>query len=501
MKMSPLILASTALLCTLIMSTPTSADIFTADRQFNEGEYDAAKQGYLAAAELGNPHAYYQLANIYHKGLGTEKDPINSMLYFYLAAEQKFHNSESVINTILESLPHESKASVKRLLDEHLETHGQVRINEKYFPVVNANALNTQLTFDGEPSLETAFYPEDIEIEDFLPPEMSGVGTFGSDGSDEFVDDSLGLVVSTPKTPFLIIDHDIEPDGSIRYYSEVQKFGYYQPLVEQFKQFGLPVPAFNDAPTHFASRSYLGAAAFNKFTLHQKNEGLYEQVIKNHRKFRQSDDINNRFHLAMLMLNFPWVNQTENEAENILLSLSKLGHSPAMYEYGFKLYREQREIDQAVYWISEASKYGLMRAEYRLAKILQSSPWVTNDETKALYWFESAMAKGNTLARIRAAEILFTTEDETLANYDLAIEYLDVLDEVTPKSPEYYYLNALKYKSGSHRNIKLAVENLETAIRRAQIANWDVSQWQELLRKITTGTIFVTDYEAEVEGG
>ncbi|WP_371193807.1 tetratricopeptide repeat protein [Glaciecola sp. SC05] len=472
-----------------------SADIFLADRQFTEKKYEQAKASYLEAAELGNPHAYYQLANMYFNGLGGDKDPINAMLYFYLAAEQNFHNSEKLITDILASLSPDEKDNVLKILDEYKQSHGKQQILQRYFPIIDKEKQQTLLTFNGEETLKTVFHPEDADMENFMST-FGGDTFFEDDGSSDFAEDSIELLISTPKTPFLILDHDIHTDGSVRYSTQVQKFGLYKPLLEQFALFPLATPEFNGTPVDFASRTYLGAAALNKFALLNENPKIYEQVIRQTRKFKNGKTISDRFNLAILMLNFPWVEQTENEAEEILLSLSKQGHSPAMYEYGFKLYREQRDIEQAIFWISEASKYGLVRAEYRLAKILQSSPWVINDEKKALFWFESAMEKGEISARIRATDILFTSTDESIQSYDLAVEYLKVLEEFGIDDPEYHYLTALKFKQGEHRNIKLAVENLEKAIFRGQLNNWDVSAWQDLLRDITTGKIFVTDFES-----
>ncbi len=114
----------------------------------------------------------------------------------------------------------------------------------------------------------------------------------------------------------------------------------------------------------------------------------------------------------MALLNFPWLSQKEGEAEERLLALSIAGHPGAMYEYGMLLYREQRDIPVAIQWISQSSKYGLARAEYRLGKILTSSPWVEHDEEKALFWFESAMTKAHLPSAIRAIDIKLNATDK-----------------------------------------------------------------------------------------
>lgn len=482
----------------LLFFLPTFAkgtDIFLADKYFTEQKYALAKKEYLASAKVGNPHAYYQLGNMYHKGLGGEKDAVNAMLYFYLAAEQKFHNSEQIITNILESLPKENQHSILQVLEDYKKSHGIENIITQYFPVLETGDPIETIKFNGEATRKTVYHPQDIELDDYQPNTFGGDLSFDASSDEAFSDDSIELVRSTPRTPFLIIDHDIASDGSIRYTSEVQKFGHYQPLIEQFILFPIEVPMHGEQAVDFASRTYLGAAAFNKFALIRENEKMYEQVVRQTRKFRKGGTVNDQFNLAMLMLNFPWIEQENTEAEQILLRLSETGHSPAMYEYGFKLYREQRDLAQAIHWLSEASKYGLVRAEYRLAKILQTSPWVIKDEKKALFWFESAMSKGDIESHIAAVDILFNSKNKEVANYDKAVKYLLALTETANNDPRYNYLLALKYRTGANRNIKLAVENLETAILRGQMKNWDVSSWQDLLTRITTGNIFVTDYE------
>jgi len=164
----------------------SAIDIFAADKDYTQGNYEQAKQQYLAAAEVGNPHAYYQLGNMYFKGLGGEQDVINALLYFYLAAEQKFHNSEALITKILDSIPADNRTVVMTLLEEHKKTHGKQQIIAKYFPILNENNLQTKITFDGEPSLKTVYLPDDVDLQDFLPE--TDLNTLDIDDSEAFSD-------------------------------------------------------------------------------------------------------------------------------------------------------------------------------------------------------------------------------------------------------------------------------------------------------------------------
>ena len=159
------------LFLTLVILVPTtvkSANIFVSDRQFTEKNYGQAMQGYKLAAKVGNPHAYYQLGNMYYQGLGTEQDIVNALINFSLAGEQDFHNAQEVMDKLLNALSPESKKEVTNLLTEHLASHGQESINKKYFPVINYENLATKFTFDGSVELQTVFYPEDIDMDEDL---------------------------------------------------------------------------------------------------------------------------------------------------------------------------------------------------------------------------------------------------------------------------------------------------------------------------------------------
>lgn len=476
-------------LLTLLQSTSAlSADIFKADKFYKAGQYTEAKQEYLAAAELGNPHAYYQLATMSFQGLGSQQDLVDAMVYFSLAAEDKFHNSEQIVNNILANLSAESTSAYQAMMTEYKNNHGKAIIDGKFFPELNTTALKTKVKFEGKTALEKKYYSDDVSYHSLVTPQFYNSGGYGSGG----VEDSL--VIQHSKEPFLILDIDVSPDGSIRNYSEVQKFGnssVAKRLMNEFTLFPIEKPDYQGKSVDFVHRVYLGTAKDSKFTLVEDDNPLYREVILAKRKLKDSKNINDQYQYAMALMNFTWLSQEEGEAEQRLLELAKLGHPGAMYEYGLKLYREQRNMDDAIHWISKASTYGLTRAEYRLAKILQSSPWVKNDEQKALYWYQAAMEGGHQTSALRVAEIKLTALDQSLRDIEGASKILAEVARKQNNNPEYYYLLALAQKDSDNRDFTQVVENLETAISKGQRANWDVSEWQELLDRITTGNVTI----------
>lgn len=462
-----------------------SADLLKANTDFKNKDYAQATTAYLEGAELGSAHAYYQLGVIHSMGLGTPKDPVNALIYFYLAAQQNYHNASSLLYKMLSNLDTEQQQSIKALLKNYESQ--QAEIQEKYFPVINQNNLAFKVTFNGKAALEHKVYSEDLQTDSTFDE-----FDISSGGFDDEEDDSTTSIISSKK-PILIVEHDVGSDGSIRNILDIQKRGATIKYREAYKLFPLAKPEFKGMPVEFIHRAYIGAAVYDGFDIREEYPALHRELRMLLKKGTDDNTLVEQYNYAMALLNFPWLATEPDQAEFALKKLSKKGHPSAMYEYGLKLYREQKNIPQAIHWISEASKFGLARAEYRLAKILQTSPWVMADDSKALFWYESAMEKGHAASTLRATEIKLTSKDLSLRDVNGAIEYLAQVKDSQTANPEYFHLLALSYKDRKQRDFKLVVENLETAIRIANRANWDVSEWEDLLATLTTGRVSITE--------
>lgn len=195
----------------------------------------------------------------------------------------------------------------------------------------------------------------------------------------------------------------------------------------------------------------------------------------------------------MALQSFTWLTQEEGKVEQRLQDLSKQGHPLAMLEYGLKLYREQKDIPKAIEWISLAGSYGVSRAEYRLGKLLTTSPWVTYDEKKALFWFESTVKKGHIPATLKTIELKLTANDKSLHDQDRAEVLLERIAAAQTANPEYFYLLALSHKNRENRDYTQVISNLEKAIFMGQTKNWNVEEWQDLLAKLTRGNVYISD--------
>jgi TPR repeat protein len=491
------------------LSFISSANVFKADQFFKDKQYDLAEQEYSKSASVGSPHAYYQLGTMYYKGLGVNKNELKALFWLSLAAEQNFGDSQSAVKNILQGLPATQETEIKRLLTDFKESHGKDVIEHTYFPQINTKNLTKQITFGGEGQLENIYQDPEMfsEISNDLfsdDPFESGSSSFDDELSDAFgsgtgSNDPAVLLGRRPpidftKRPyFLIVDHDVGKDGSFRNISSVQSIGYTRKGLDQIKRNTLAQPTFEEKRVEFFGRTYLGTATYNKFRMREANEPLYNRLKRLAKKLKVSSELEDQFQYAMALTSFTWLPQEKDEANNILKKLANNGHPKAQFEYGYMLYREQKDVLEAIHWISESSKYGYAKAEYVLAKILQSSPWVVKDELKALFWYESAMEKKHIGATLKAIEIKLLADNNALHNIPETITLLNELEESESGNPEYNFLLAISHKNREQRDFSQVMKYINRAIDLGSDLNWDVSYWENLRTKWTTGTVHIID--------
>lgn len=475
------------LVAALVMVTPLhlySADLLKANTLFSNQQYAEAFAQYQQGAKLGSAHAYYQLGVMYSKGLGVSIDQLNALIYFSLAAQHNYHDARKVFDTMVSKLPESQKSQVKQLLKDYQLK--QEQITQQYTPVINQANLANKITFAGKPNLESKVYLDDLEDE----LGISQIDLSSIIGDEE--SDSDSSVISV-KEPFLILEHEVARDGSIRNIQEVQKIGSASRFIDAYKLFPLAQPEFNGTHVEFVHRAYIGAAIYDQFKIIEERPQLYREIRRIVKTAQKSQSLQDQHQYAVAMLNFPWLEKEPDQAEKLLKKLALQGHPAAMYDYGLKLYREQKQIPEAIKWITEASKYGLTRAEYRLARLIQTSPWLEHDESKALFWYQLASAKGHATSTLRIADIRMTAKDKNLRDVSSAIEHLQRIKDVAQNNPEYFYVLALTYKDRKNRDFKQVVENLEQAIRMARRGNWDVTAWEGLLAELTTGRVTIRE--------
>ena len=520
--------AALILLATLLMKigTATAADVFTADAFYQQQNYEKALLAYLAAAETGSPHAYYQLGTLYYKGQGTTANNIDALLWFSLAAEHQFNDAENIVNQLLDSMDEKNKTNIRLLMARFIKKYGKELVEKQYLPELIKTNLDKKVTFGG---IGKNVNNHDVSNELFGLKTIHNLSDFtlGDDYNNSF-DNSFdspfidsfefeeagenGSVVeefgdvqgSQPQKrnpldlPYLaVIDYEVAPDGSLRNIMEEYsqgRAGNIKTAIYNYSLYNFPKPTFEGERIKFIHRGYLGIARYKSAQARDKYKDLYAWVRSTNKKLEKENTHQSKYKRAMLLLYYPWLPQVEGLAVSILKTLSEEGYVNSQYQYGLYLYREQVDVEQGIKWLSLASQFGLAKAQYALAGILQESPWVVSDELKAMFWYEKAAQKAQPNALLKLAELKLIAKDETLRDQTEAINILNTIKQAQYNNPEYHYLVAISHLNGEYRDMPKVISNLRQAISRGNTLNWDVSVWENQLARWTKGSVTITEW-------
>lgn len=424
------------------------------------------------------------------------------MVWFSLAAERHYDNAAEIVETLMASIPVQQQARMQSYILAFQKRFGQSSVNAKYFPELNKQNLSARISFAGETELSGEYTSLDDDMgvfsSDISSQESAIDASFGDDGDDEFGEDSFDPFAAASgstddelfnKPYFLVVDYDIAPDGSRRDFVTVQSIGSRKKNLYDLATTSLPQPQFNGENVHFVNRSSLGIANYDKYRIRESHGHIYTRIRRLERKLQESDKPHDKYQYATLLMNFTWLAREADQVDNLLKSAAEAGHGQAQFEYGLKLYREQKDPEQALYWIAQASKEGITQAEYRLGRIFLDSPWVIADEEKALYWLAAAAEKEHTAAIRKVAELKLLAKNKSLHDIEGAIKHLEQIAETQDENPQYHYLQEMAHIKMQPRQLSRSVFYIREAIDLGEDYHWDVTPWQQLLAKWTSGGI------------
>jgi TPR repeat protein len=80
----------------LLVHAVDGADLESAQRAFDVGDYGTAHRDWLALAQSGDPQAQFSLGLLYSNGLGVEPNPVEAARWFRLSARSRFPEADSI---------------------------------------------------------------------------------------------------------------------------------------------------------------------------------------------------------------------------------------------------------------------------------------------------------------------------------------------------------------------------------------------------------------------
>jgi len=469
-----------------------AASLKQADSYFESHQYDLALNEYLSIADTKAPKVYYQLGVMHYKGFGTEADSFKALVWFSMAAEHNYDNSVEIVENLIANVQPEEKSQITELINTSKTSFTKQVIYRKFQPDLNRKNLKQKIEFGEFTNISDVEIHTNDGIDDAL---LFSAGGAPAGGGDPFDETGMVMVDSTsdqgefyvPEPYFLIADYDIASDGSIRNITQVKTSGIVDSAVFDLTMNILPRPTFNDKNVHFINRTYLGIAQYNRFRMRRDYYSFYKNIKRLAKTLSESDLAKDQYSYGMALMNFPWLTQEDGDVEKLLKRAAENGYMQAKYEYGLKLYRDQKEIEQAIYWLYEAAQGDLSQAQYRLARVLLDSPWVIKDEKKALFWLGEAGNQGHVFAKQKSAEIKTLSADKEIQDIQGAISILSEIAEQQEEDPTYQYLQAMVHAKKENRELATAVKYIRSAIKSGNGLNWDVTPWQAQLKKWTSG--------------
>lgn len=452
-----------------------------ADEQFASENYEFAMDAYWELAAADNPKAYYQLGVMHYRGLGIPADELKALIWFSLAAEHQYRNAQELVDKLTREMNPSHLEGIEVLVQRAKSDATDQLLFKQNRPLINVAGLTTPIRFADYENLEA------VELQLNLTDEYSNFGLVYSGPEDPLQgfngDNSMGanedLFTGFPF--FLVAEYDVATDGSVRNITELQSGGSIEAGVRDLSLNTMPVPTFDGAPVHFFSRAYMGIANYNKHRIRNEYRFFYRNVKDLVEKHRQTDSAEGRYNLAMVLMYFPWVDREPGLVDAVLKSAAEEGHPLAMYEYGAKQYREQRDPGQAINWIYQAAKKGVTSAKYRLGRLLTDSPWVVADEGKALFWLGEAASEGHVAAQLKQADLKLFARDAKHIDVIGAVELLASTAATQMDNPEYQYLKAMTHFKKQPREMPKTFLHIRRAIGLGRDLNWDVSEWESLL--------------------
>jgi TPR repeat protein len=467
-----------------------------ADSYYDKQQYDLALNEYLKAAADNEGKAFYQLGVIYYRGLGVKADSIKALVWFSLAAKYNFGDAKDVVENLFKHANEADKNKLNRQVNIVKNKLKKNALYLDYMPEINVLTLNSKVRFGDEDELDPADLLKEREsfginmfgVDNNASASISSDGAYGAPSAGVDVNSGI-LNVGAASSFYLIAEYDIAPDGSIRNVIAKDSTGNEESdhALYDLRRSNIENPTLLENQAHFAGISYRGIASFNKYRMKKRFSYLYKTVRRQRTALQESDDPIDSYKYAMLLQKFPWLAYNNEQAMETLKQAAEYGYALAEYQYGLKLYQQQTDPKQAIFWIAQAAKDGVQQAQYRLGDLLKNSPWIIQDEKKAIFWFDEAARQGHVIAKQKAAEIKILTDNEQLKDIAGGALSLAEIEQQQKEDPQYHYLQAMAHAQMQNRDLSKAVKYIRRAISYGKSLNWDVSGWKEQLKNWTSG--------------
>lgn len=427
-------------------SSAAYADLVSAQRAFQKGDYEQAFNDYRDLAQLGQPQAQYNLAIMYAKGLGVRQSELNAYAWASLAADNGDPNGKQLAETLRPDLAPGSE----KIADETRSQYGRQALDQRLMPAIENDAIADALEKKRcrPRSLFNPGYPDEARRKG-IQGEISVEYTVHPDGSAR----NPRIVYEVPREVF---------ESAVRKSVLRSRFATAPP---------------DSKPTH--------CTMYYRFVESQLSAGDYPKLkdfVQKTYVSAQAGDPNAELLYGMLLTGVPQLQKPRAAALPWFLRAAQSGSAVAQYQVGYSLLKGwgcHCEENKGSEWMRRAAQQDEPDAQVALAEYaLREKP---SEETvkQARMWLQRAAASGSRDGKLYLAALLAAAPYGDVRDASAARRLIDEVFAGVDDDPTAFEIRAAA--AANSGDFGQAVNAEETAINRAGHLSWDLTPLRERL--------------------
>lgn len=431
-------------LTSLLSSTAAWADLTSAEQAYVKGDFAAAFQQFKELAELGQPHAQFNLAVMYARGEGVTASNTNAHAWASLAAQ----NGEARGKGLADKLEPMLTPTSMRFSSDLQAQFGQAKLNERLLPQV----LHGKEYVDRDPPRPLKPYVP------AYPPDAQRKGVQGE----------------------TYVEFIVAPDGHPRLPRILYSLpsGYFEAFVRESVMRSTYLPARINGEPISASTSMLYNFVMSSVTIH--DYGTLEARVNDTKLKAEAGDPSAQMLYGMMLAGLPQLKQTYDKALPWFLKAAQAGAPYAQYQIGTGLLNGrgcQCDNIKGEIWLEKAAQADQSDAQISLAEYLLKGKPSSEALQGAMIWLERSVKQSNVSAKLLLSSILAANPFADIRDPARALALTDGMQRVYKEDPSYWEIRAAAFASRADYNA--AIKTQSQALNEATRLEWDLAPLQQ----------------------
>ncbi|MCB1594908.1 MAG: SEL1-like repeat protein [Xanthomonadales bacterium] len=446
------------------ISSTVNADFISAIKNYDEKNYKLAFDEFLVLAQLGNIKAQHNIAVLYYNGEGINKD-LELAYAWSVISDSNNDKYKDFTQTIKNKLTKEQIKSAEIIAIEYWDKYSF----EKSKLLLAPSSKKTDTNKDKTNSLNERFEPVKQPTPSY-PKKMLRKRMHG------WVDVQFNIYPGGIAKDYLILEEVPTDSGFAKeVIKTVEKYKFKLIPDEDGMLPFEPIPVTQRIEFTISGEEVALKISRDKFFDDLKNKAL-------------GGDISSQYSYAVLYESLLKEKSdiSGSQINEWLFNASQDGNIDAQFRLGKKIYNGEDckvEKQKGIDWIIIAAQMGNRNAQFLTYQLLKNTK-KNLEQQLAYYWLQQAANNGHVASQLKYAEVIATMENPSDKQLQLAEDYLDKYKNKIFKTIQWYEVNAMLQNTKG--NYSKALKSIDTAIKNAKKAEWDLSelkQQKELILK------------------